>query len=132
MKTAFCRRKTRIIWNRLENFVPLQCRKERWEIAPRPAKILFQACKNFLPAQGAKMEVRKSANELINLKLQIFDFFITILQGVPLEGRKRVGPRGTSKSNKNLIKNLSRKYLNTFARTHSACREFFINDVFKH
>ena len=78
------------------------------------------------------MEVRKSANELINLKLQIFDFFITILQGVPLEGRKRVGPRGTSKSNKNLIKNLSRKYLNTFARTHSACREFFINDVFKH
>ena len=45
-------------------------------MARRAAKTLFQACKNFLPAQGAKMEVRKSAKELINHKQQIFDFLL--------------------------------------------------------
>ena len=44
----------------------------------KAAKYLSQACKNFLPAQGAKMEVRKSANELINHKLQIFEFILQI------------------------------------------------------
>ena len=45
-------------------------------MARKAAKYLSQACKNFLPAQGAKMEVRKSAKELINHKQQIFDFIL--------------------------------------------------------
>ena len=44
--------------------------------ARKAAKYLSQACKNFLPAQSAKMEVRKSANELINHKQLIFDFLL--------------------------------------------------------
>ena len=43
--------------------------------ARKAAKYLSQACKNFLPAQGAKKSLRKSANEFINHKLQIFELF---------------------------------------------------------
>ena len=53
------------------------------EIARKAAKYLSQACKNFLSAQSAKMEVRKSASELINHKQLIFDFFITISMECP-------------------------------------------------
>jgi len=45
------------------------------EIARRAAKYLFQACKNFLPAQSAKMKSGKETSELINHKLQIFELF---------------------------------------------------------
>jgi hypothetical protein len=37
---------------------------------------LFQACKNLLPAQGAKMKVRKSANELTDHKRLISEFLL--------------------------------------------------------
>ena len=53
------------------------------ETARKAAKTLSQACKNFLPAQGAKMEVRKSAKELINHKLQIFDFLLQFQESAP-------------------------------------------------
>ena len=70
------------------------------EMARKAAKYLFQACKIFLPAQGAKMEVGKSANELINHKLQIFDFILQIQGSAPMGPKMGVGPRGASKSNK--------------------------------
>ena len=53
------------------------------EMARKAAKYLSQACKNFLPAQGAKMEVGKSANELINNKLQIYEFVLQIQWSAP-------------------------------------------------
>ena len=43
--------------------------------ARKAAKYLSQACKNFLPAQGAKNPSGKRQNELINHKLQIFELF---------------------------------------------------------
>ena len=46
--------------------------------ARKAAKYLSQACKNFLPAQGVKMEVGKSANELINHKPQIYELILQI------------------------------------------------------
>ena len=55
----------------------------KMKMARRAAKYLSQACKNFLPAQGAKMEVRKSANELIYHKLQIFDFLLHSKRSAP-------------------------------------------------
>ena len=48
------------------------------EMARKAAKYLSQACKNFLPAQSAKMEVGKSANELINHKPQIYELILQI------------------------------------------------------
>ena len=44
--------------------------------ARKAAKYLSQACKNFLPAQGAKNPSGNRQNELINHKLQIFDFLL--------------------------------------------------------
>ena len=44
--------------------------------ARKAAKYLSQACKNFLPAQGAKNPSGNRQNELINHKLQIFDFIL--------------------------------------------------------
>ena len=44
--------------------------------ARKAAKYLSQACKNFLPAQGAKFPSGNRQNELINHKLQIFDFIL--------------------------------------------------------
>ena len=52
-------------------------------MARRAAKYLSQACKNFLPAQGAKMEVRKSASELINHKQLIVDFLLQFQGSAP-------------------------------------------------
>ena len=43
--------------------------------ARKAAKYLSQACKNFLPAQGAKNPSGNRQNELINHKLQIFELF---------------------------------------------------------
>ena len=48
------------------------------EMTRKAAKYLSQACKNFLPAQGVKMEVGKSANELINHKPQIYELILQI------------------------------------------------------
>ena len=45
------------------------------EKARKAAKYLSQACKNFLPAQGAKNPSGNRQNELINHKLQIFELF---------------------------------------------------------
>jgi hypothetical protein len=54
------------------------------EIARKAAKYLSQACKNFLSVQSAKMEVRKSASELINHKQLIFDFLLQFQWSAPL------------------------------------------------
>ena len=54
--------------------------------AHKAAKYLSQACKNFLPAQGAKIPSRNRQNEFINHKTTNFRIILTF-ELFPLIGK---------------------------------------------
>ena len=61
-KTALFRWEVRIIWNGLENFVPLHCRRRKTIATHSAAKNIFQVHQKFFPASGRKIGSPNSAS----------------------------------------------------------------------
>ena len=74
--TVFNKNNSENVWRIAEKFVPLQCRNKDGNKAPRSARKIFQVHQNLRPAQRAKIPSGKRHGELINHKLQIYDFLL--------------------------------------------------------